>query len=76
MHSNVALWFLMRLLAAMSMSSTFWAHWSAFITLSNNSRTKLENTDRALLRPLFYSSVGERFASKIEGKISIARCSA
>ena len=37
------------MLAAMPMSSTYNAHWSAFITLSRYSVMKLEKTERALL---------------------------
>ena len=38
-------------LAAMSMSSTYCAHWSGFVTLSRDSLIKLEKAERAQLRP-------------------------
>ena len=37
--------------AAIPMSSTYYAHWSALITLSKYSLMKLENADKALLSP-------------------------
>ena len=39
------------LFAAMPMSSTYCAHWSAFITESRYSLIKLENADKDLLSP-------------------------
>ena len=39
------------LLTAIPISSTYCAHWSALITLSRYSRTKLENAESALLNP-------------------------
>ena len=39
-----------RILAAISIPSTYWAHWSSLTTWSNYSRFKLENADTDLLR--------------------------
>ena len=53
MHLNVALKLAMRWsasLAAMQISSTYWAHWSALRTLSRYSLKKLENADSDRLR--------------------------
>ena len=76
MHWNVALRLLMSCsasLAAMPMSSTYWAHWSALMTLSRYSRIKLEKADRALLSPcanLLYAKV---LLAKLKASISIER---
>ena len=54
MHLKTALMFLMScsvVLAAIPMSSTYWAHWSALMTVSRYSCMKLEKADKALLRP-------------------------
>ena len=54
MHLKTALMFYMScsvVLAAIPMSSTYWAHWSALMTVSRYSRMKLENVDKALRCP-------------------------
>ena len=54
MHSNEARRFLIKCsasFAAMPMSSTYCAHWSALITRSKYSLIKLEKADRAQLSP-------------------------
>ena len=41
-------------LAAIPMSSTYWAHWSALMRVSKHSRMNLENADSDRLRPCAY----------------------
>ena len=79
MHWNVALRLLMSCsasLAAMPISSTNWAHWSALITLSKYSRMKLEKAYRALLRPCANLLYAEVLLAKLKASISMDRWSA
>ena len=53
-HRNVSLKLVVKCsatLAAMPISSTFYAHWSVFITGSRHSLIKFEKADRDLLKP-------------------------
>ena len=79
MHSKTARMFRINcvtVLAAVPMSSTYCAHWSALITLSKYFRMKLDKADRALLNPWamrFYANV---LLAKLKANISIDLLSA
>ena len=73
MHSKTAL--MLRIscvteLAAIPVSSTYCAHWSALITLSKYSLMKLENADKALLSPCASRLYGNFLLAKLNASIS------
>ena len=58
-------------LAAIPMSSTYCAHWSALMTLSRYSRMKLQNADNALLSPCARRLYANVLLAKLNASISI-----
>ena len=64
------------LLAAISKSSTCWAHWSTLTTGSKYSRMKLETADIDLLRPCASLLLAKVLLAKLNASISIERWSA
>ena len=57
-------------IAAMPMSSTYWAHWSAFIALSNYFLIKDEKADSERLRPW----ASRRYANVRLAKLNASIC--
>ena len=74
MHSKTARMFRIGCvteLAAIPMSSTYGAHWSALITLYKYSLMNLENADKALLSPCASRLYAKVLLAKLNASISI-----